>query len=105
MVFLTEINFTVLVIVEKFTFRIPRIAQKVERFYKNIVEDSLFGKDPDVAEDMTDPKTSTDAISRKRQRNEICVSLKRSSIIHRVYIGKNILECLIVIVFLAVDIR
>ena len=39
-----------LVVVEKFTFRIPVIAQKVERFYKNIVEESLFGKDPDVAE-------------------------------------------------------
>lgn len=34
----------VLVIVEKFTFRIPRIAQKVERFYKSVVEESLFGK-------------------------------------------------------------
>ena len=42
--------FSVLVIIEKFTFKIPRIAQKVERFYKNIVEESLFGKDPDVAE-------------------------------------------------------
>ena len=28
----------VLVVVEKFTFKIPRIAQKVERFYQNIVE-------------------------------------------------------------------
>ena len=44
---------TVLVIIEKFTFKIPRIAQKVERFYKNIVEESLFGKDPDVAEVKT----------------------------------------------------
>ena len=95
---------SVLVIVEKFTFRIPSIAQKVERFYKNIVEESLFGKDPDVAEDMTDPKTSTDAISRRRQRNEICVSLKRSSIIHHVYIGKNFLECLIVLIFLPMNI-
>ena len=34
----------ILVIAEKFTFRIPRIAQRVERFYKNIVEESLFGK-------------------------------------------------------------
>ncbi len=48
--------------------------------------------DPDVAEDMIDPMTSTDAISRKRQRNEICVTLKRSSIIHDVYIGKNCVE-------------
>ena len=28
----------ILVVVEKFTFKIPRIAQKVERFYQNIVE-------------------------------------------------------------------
>ena len=34
----------ILVFAEKFTFRIPRIAQRVERFYKNIVEESLFGK-------------------------------------------------------------
>ena len=34
----------VLVICEKFIFRIPRIHQRVERFYKNIVEESLFGK-------------------------------------------------------------
>ena len=97
--------FSVLVIVEKFTFKIPRIAQKVERFYKNIVEESLFGKDPDVAEDVTDPKTSTEAISRRRQRNEICVTLKRSSIIHHVYIGKNFVECLLVMACLAVNVR
>jgi hypothetical protein len=41
---------------------------------------------------MIDPMTSTDAISRRRQRNEICVTLKRSSIIHDVYIGKNCVE-------------
>ncbi|CAB4068164.1 unnamed protein product [Lepeophtheirus salmonis] len=64
------------------------IAQKVERFYKNIVEESLFGKDPDVSEDLTDPKTSTEVISRRRQRNEICVSLKRSKIIGRVHIDE-----------------
>ena len=79
-----------------------RIAQKVERFYTNIVEESLFGKDPDVAEDMTDPKTSTEAISRQRQRREICTSLKRGSLIHHVYIGKNMLEVAIVIFFLPI---
>ena len=64
---------------------------------------SLFGKDPDVAEDMYDPKTSTEAISRRRQRNEICVTLKRSSIIHDVYIGKNCIEVLLVFLFLFVS--
>ena len=87
----------ILVIVEKFTFKIPRIAQKVERFYRNIVDESMFGKDPDVAEDMSDPKASTEAISRQRQRNEICVSLKRSSIIYNVYLLKNALEIVIVL--------
>ena len=45
-----SIHLSVLVVIEKFNFKIPRIAQKVERFYKNIVEESMFGKDPDVAE-------------------------------------------------------
>ena len=95
----------ILVVIEKFTFKIPRIAQKVERFYRNIVEESMFGKDPDVAEDMSDPKTSTEAISRLRQRNEICVTLKRSSIIHSVYIIKNVVEIVIVLmVFLPLNI-
>eukprot|EP00094_Tigriopus_californicus_P000663 TCALIF_00641-PA protein Name:"Similar to COL7A1 Collagen alpha-1(VII) chain (Homo sapiens)" AED:0.27 eAED:0.30 QI:0/0/0/0.33/1/1/3/0/786 len=93
-----------LIVVEKFTFKIPRIAQKVERFYANIVEHALFGHDPDVAEDMTDPKTSTEAISRRRQRNEICVSLKRSSIIHHVYLGKNFMKVWVVAFYLAINI-
>ena len=50
----------------------------------------------DVAEDMYDAKTSTEAISRRRQRNEICVTLKRSSIIHDVYIGKNCVKVAII---------
>ena len=53
---------------------------------------------------MIDPMTSTDAISRRRQRNEICVTLKRSSIIHDVYICKNFVEVLMVVVYLSVDI-
>ena len=53
---------------------------------------------------MIDPMTSTDAISRRRQRNEICVTLKRSSIIHDVYIGKNCVEVIMVVAYLAVNI-
>ena len=68
------------------------------------MEESLFGKDPDVAEDMHDTN-DTSAISRRRQRNEICVTLKRSSIIHDVYIAKNILEILLItIAFLPMNI-
>ena len=86
-----------LIVVEKFTFKIPKIGQKIERFYTNIVQESLFGKDPDAAEDMTDPKTSTGAISRQRQRNEICVSLKQSSFIYTVYLLKNYVEIILVV--------
>jgi hypothetical protein len=42
--------------VEKFFSKVPRVARKIERFYVNIVEESLFGKDPDVAEDVCDDK-------------------------------------------------
>ena len=53
---------------------------------------------------MYNVMTSTEAISRRRQRNEICVVLKRSSSIHHVYIGKNVLEILLVLIFLPVNI-
>lgn len=61
-------------------------------------------QDPDVAEDMTDPKTSTEAISRRRVRNEICISLKRSSIIRNVYVAKNVAEIFLVVLFLVINI-
>ena len=48
--------------------------------FQNIVEESLFGKDPDVAEDMYNAATSTDAIGRMRQRNEICVVLLNGAV-------------------------
>ena len=67
------------------------------------MEESLFGKDPDVAEDVYNAATSTDAISRMRQRNEICVALKRSSIIHHVYIIKNVAEILLVLIYLPIN--
>ena len=45
--------------------KIPRISGNIERFYKNVVEESLFGKDPDIAEDVTDAKANIDVISRR----------------------------------------
>ncbi len=45
-----------IIMVEKFFSKVPRVARKMERFYVNIVEESLFGKDPDVAEDVCDDK-------------------------------------------------
>ena len=63
----------------------------------------MFGKDPDVAEDMYEAN-DTGAISRRRQRNEICVLLKRSSIIHHAYIIKNLVEIIIILVCLPFNI-
>ena len=57
-------------ILEKFTFKIPRVAQKVERFYKNIVDDALFGKDPEVVEDVIDPKNSVEVIKKLFSTNK-----------------------------------
>ena len=80
------------------------MAGKIERFYGSIVEEALFGKDPDVAEDVMDDKANAEAISRRRRRNEICMSLKRSSIIHRTYIIKNIAEILILCFYIPFNI-
>ena len=75
---------------------------------------------------MTDPKTSVEAISRQRQRNEICVTLKRSSVIkvgsenmfqrktkndntitpfQQVYVGKNVAEVVVALICLLANIR
>ena len=50
---------------EKFLLKIPRVSGKIERFYKNVVEESLFGKDADIAEDVTDEKANIESISRR----------------------------------------
>ena len=74
-----------------------------KNLFQNIVDESLFGKDPDVAEDLTNAN-DTAAISRRRQRNEICVTLKRSSVIHHVYIAKNVFEVILVLLYLPLNI-
>ena len=84
-----------IILIEKLLIKFPRVSGKIERFYGTIVEESLFGKDPDVAEDVQDNKANVEAIARRRRRNEVCMSLKRSSIIHNTYILKNIVEILI----------
>ena len=48
--------------------------QKLERFYKAVVEEALLGKDPDVAEDFH--SFSTEKIARERQRQEICGAIR-----------------------------
>ena len=55
----------VLIAVEKLLLRIPKLFGRVERFFNNVVEDSLLGQDPDVAEDIIDEKTNIEAITRK----------------------------------------
>lgn len=85
-----------LIVVDKFSFKIPNVARKVERFHAHIVEKAFAGHDPDVAEDITDPTTNTDAICRLRQKQEICASLKESSTIHHVYIVKNLFKIALV---------
>ena len=52
-----------IIMVEKFFSKVPRVARKMERFYVNIVEESLFGKDPDVAEDVCDDKVRNPLLS------------------------------------------
>ena len=88
----------VLIVVEKFGLKMPRIAQRMERFYTNIVQEPLFGKDPDAIEDMINPNTSIEATSRERQRNEICVSLKRTNTIYNWYLARNIVEIFLIVV-------
>ena len=41
-----------IILAEKMLMKFPRVSGKIERFYGTIVEESLFGKDPDVAEDV-----------------------------------------------------
>ena len=60
----------------------------------------MFGKDPDVIEDLTDFKSNSEVVSRQRRKNEICVGLKRSSIISRSYTYKNIVEVVFLFLFI-----
>ena len=90
--FIMLLQVFLLIVTEKIGFRIPRLAQNLERFHQIIVEDSLFGKDTEGTEDLKDPKTTAARVTAKRHRNEVCVSLKRSSIICNVYLVKKIIE-------------
>ena len=93
-----------MIFIEKMLMRFPRVAQKIERFYGLIVEESLFGKDPDVAEDVQDLKANSEAVSRYRRRREVCDGLKRSSIIFTMYVIKNIAEVVLLLTFIPYNI-
>ena len=43
----------ILIGVEKIWMIFPRLSQKLERFYKSVVEEALLGKDPDVGTPIT----------------------------------------------------
>ena len=98
--FVMLLQAVLIILLEKLLMKFPRVSGKIERFYGTIVEEALFGKDPDVAEDVQDDKCNVELIARRRRRNEICMSLKRSSIIHNTYIVKNILEIFILGAFI-----
>ena len=102
--FILLLQAVAVIIVEKMMMSFPRVSQKIERFYGVIVEESLFGKDPDVAEDVQDLKANTEAISRVRRRREVCMGLKRSSVIFHTYILKNIIVLLLLLMFIAINI-
>ena len=102
--FILLLQSVAIILLEKLLMKFPRVSGKIERFYGSIVEESLFGKDPDVAEDVCDDKANSEAISRRRRRNEICMGLKRSSIIHTTYILKNITEICLLFIFIPFDI-
>jgi hypothetical protein len=54
---------------------------------------------------MFDSMNSTEAICRHRQRSEICATLKRSSIIHHVYIAKNVVEIALLLAYLPLNMK
>ena len=66
-----------LIAVERITISFPRMSQKLERFYKCVIEEALHGRDPDVAEDFSNGQFSAEKVIRERQRQEICLSLER----------------------------
>ena len=109
----------ILIAVEKVWIIFPRLSQKLERFYKSVVEEALLGKDPDVAEDFTGEqseyflldlssivggKISMDKVVRERQRDEICGALRGSSLFYQMYVVKNILEVFLGILFIVVNV-
>eukprot|EP00092_Neocalanus_flemingeri_P016447 GFUD01017797.1.p1 GENE.GFUD01017797.1~~GFUD01017797.1.p1 ORF type:complete len:977 (-),score=204.76 GFUD01017797.1:255-3140(-) len=93
-----------LIAIEKIAILYPRMSQKLERFYKSVVEEALLGKDPDVAEDFSAGQFSTDKILRERQRQEICGALRGSNMYYNIYMVKNVLEVLMAVLFITVNI-
>ena len=102
--FFLLIQALIVILIEKILIKFPRISGKIERFYRIIVEEALYGNDPDVIEDITDWKSNPEAIKRQRRKNEICIGLKRSSVISKTFIYKNIAEIFILGLFIIFNI-
>ena len=93
-----------LIAAERTSILFPRMSQKLERFYKSVVEEALLGRDPDVAEDFSNGQFSTDKILRERQRQEICGALNGSSTYYYTFMSKNILEIVMGIIYIVVNV-
>ena len=65
--------------IEKFLLKVPKVAGKMEEFYKLVVEKSLKGEEE--IKDEEDPEY----IARHRSKNSLVRSLKRSVWIRRRY--------------------
>ena len=92
-----------LIAVERSSIFFPRMSQKLERFYKSVVEEALLGKDPDVAEDFSNGQFSTDKILRERQRQEICGALSGSSTYYYTFMLKNMIEIIMGIFYIVAN--
>ena len=55
----------------------PRMNQKLEQFYKAVVEKALMGDDPDLVEDLqSNFSTYKDKMARERQLQEACEAIR-----------------------------
>ena len=90
--FIIMIEVLSLIFFEKIVQFVPRLSQRLERFYKSVVEETLMGKDPDVAEDFAGNVISIEKILRLRQREEILGALKTSNWFYNCYLSKNVVQ-------------
>jgi len=94
----------ILIAMERFIFFFPSVSNKMEKFYNAVLVKFSEGEDCDLVEDFSVSKAGTlSNIIRKRQQDEICASLKRSSLLFFVYIIQNSLQSVFAIAFLGLN--
>jgi len=92
----------ILIYLEKFIFYFPRISSRMEKFYKIVLVKAMEGEDPDLIEDFSPMQAGVlKTVISRRQKEEICASLKKSSLLFYVYIIQNVLQTLLALVFVA----